>query len=115
MSPPLLQDNLFHEIAIQEGNHLCAGASGIGAELVVAGAIGNAVLDSPLDRLCIVRISGDISKGDDAAHRLAVCHAADESDHLCAGAGHIGTKGGSRSAFGDAILHRHSDRGSYRW
>ena len=85
--PSTSQMGLFYEVAVQEGNHLSACASSIGTELVVAGALGDPVLNGPLDRLCIVRIGLNVGKGDGAADRLSTGHTAEEGRHLCAWAG----------------------------
>ena len=96
---------LFHVVTVQEGDHLSAGAGIIRAELVVAGSIGDTILNCPLDRLRIVRIGLDINKSVDAAFGFAACHTAQEGCHLSAAALHIGAEGGVRSALGDTFFY----------
>ncbi len=67
---------------IQEGCDLAAGAGGIGIELAVANAGGDAVLDGSSHSLRIVAVGGNVSKaGAGGSGRLA--HGAPQhGDHL---------------------------------
>ena len=82
---------LLH-VAIQEGCNLAADAGGIGIELAVANAGGDAVLDGPSHGLRVVAVSGNVSKaGAGGSGRLA--HGAPQhGDHLGAVDGAVGVR-----------------------
>ena len=86
-------------IAIQEGCDLAAGAGGIGIELAVANAGGDAVLDGPSHGLRVVAVGGNVSKaGVGGSGRLA--HGAPQhGDHLGAVDGGVGVR-----AVGNALV-----------
>lgn len=89
---------LLH-VAIQEGCDLAAGAGGIGIELAVANAGGDAVLDGPSHGLRVVAVGGNVSKaGAGGSGRLA--HGAPQhGDHLGAVDGGVGVR-----AVGNALV-----------
>ena len=88
----VLQNSLSSRVIIQEGCDLAAGAGGIGIELAVANAGGDAVLDGPSHSLRVVAVGGNVSKaGAGGSGRLA--HGAPQhGDHLGAADGAVGVR-----------------------
>ena len=90
--------------AVQEGHDLRAGAGGVGRELAVAGAGGDALLGGPDDRLHVVGVRGGVNVSElvgAAARRGRIGGAPQEGDDLRAGAALLRGEGGGGSALGD--------------
>ena len=78
--------------AIQEGDSLSARAGGIGAELAVAGAAGDAVFNGPGDCLGVVSVSGNIGEVARALGSGRTGRTPQEGDDLRTGAGLVGSE-----------------------
>ena len=91
--------------AEEEGHDLAAGASLVGAEGGLRGALGDAVLDGPQDGVVAVAALGDVGEGHGGGLGSGLAGGApQEGDDLAAGADLVGSEGGIGLALGDAVL-----------
>ena len=98
---------LLHEVAIQEGHDLGAGAVVGRAEGgAVAGALGDAVFHSPVRSAGVIGVSLHIGEGVGCADSGRLLSAPQEGDDLAAGADSIWTELTAAGAAGDALLYR---------
>lgn len=102
--------------SIHKGYDLCAGAGGIGAEIITAGAGGDVLHGAPLDALEIVGVGRNIGEG--AGEHPAASKAAalrlhisiDKGDGLCPAHGGIRRESVNTGASSDAFRNCPTNR-----
>ena len=91
---------------VQERDDLCTGAAAVRAEQAAADTVGNAIVNRPLDRTCIICVRVYISEIAVAGSGICLGCARQERYAVCARTGLIRAEGGIGRTVGDAILDR---------
>ena len=86
---------------VQERDDLCSGTAAVRAKQAAADTVGNAIVNRPLDRTCVICVRVYISEIAVAGSGICLGCARQERYAVCACAGLIRAKGGIGRTVGD--------------